>query len=376
MILKNINIVSHFGVFKSDLVIKNGIISNIDNLRSKGKNCEGMYAFPGFIDTHIHGAFGTEFSAANERFDGGLTGLAVQGTTAVCCTVRCLPVDETLSAIKNIVREYKRKPHGARIEGIHLEGPFVSPEYSGSMNVSSMIDPDPDLLQKFYDASEGLLKIITIAPELKGSEELMHKAYELGVTISIGHSAADATQARDAYYRGARQFTHTFNACAPFHHRNPNAVGFALTAQDMKCEVICDFVHLDPVTVDMVFAAKSTDYVNMVSDAGVFAGLGDGDYEVAGQRRHVKNGICTLDNGRIAGSCFTLYHGVQNLLREGYSPVSVYKAACKNPADTLKISQRSGMIEIGRAADICVLDQKFNVVLTMVGGDIYEEYEY
>lgn len=376
MVLKNINVVSHFGVYQSDIVIKNGIITKIDNVLSKGKNCKGMYAFPGFIDTHIHGAFGTEFSAENERFDGGLTGLAHQGTTGVCCTVRCLPPDEIVSAIENIVREYKRKPHGARIEGIHLEGPFVSPEYSGSMNVSSMADPDPDLLQKFYDASEGLLKIITIAPELDGSEELMRRAYDLGITISIGHTGADAAQARQAYYHGARQFTHTFNACAPFHHRKPNAVGFALTAQDMKCEAICDFVHLDPVTVDMIFAAKGSDYVNMISDAGVFAGLGDGDYEVAGQRRHVKNGVCTLENGRIAGSCFTLYHGVQNLLREGYSPVAVYKAACKNPADTLKISHRSGMIEIGRPADICVLDRDFNVVLTMVGGDIYEEYEY
>ena len=126
----------------------------------------------------------------------------------------------------------------------------------------------------------------------------------------------------------------------------------------------------------MIFAAKGDDYINMISDSGVFAGMGDGDFEVAGQKRHVKNGICTLDNGRIAGSCFTLYHGVRNLLKAGFDPMRVWKAACKNPADTLKISHRSGVLIPGRTADICVLDREYNVALTMIGGEVYEERLY
>lgn len=376
MILKNVRAVLPYGVYETDIYIKDGIIADIGKMRGKGKNCSGMYAFPGFIDTHIHGAFGTEFSAENERFDAGLVGEAHFGVTGVCCTVRCLPVPEMISAIKNIVREYKRSPHGARIEGIHLEGPFVSREYAGSMLTDNMIDPDPDILRQFYDASEGLLKIITVAPELKGIEHVIDKAYQLGVTVSMGHTGANAKQAEEAFLRGALQFTHTFNACAPLHHRDPRAVGFALGEHDIKCEAICDFVHLDPVTVKLIFASKGADHVNMVSDSGVFAGMGDGDFVVAGQKRHVRNGVCTLDNGRIAGSCHTLYTGVKNLLEAGYPKLAVWNAACKSPADTLKISDRSGVLEIGRAADICVLDSFFNIALTMVGGDIYEERIY
>ena len=104
--------------------------------------------------------------------------------------------------------------------------------------------------------------------------------------------------------------------------------------------------------------------------------MGDGDFVVAGQRRHVKNGVCTLDNGRIAGSCHTLYTGVKNLLKAGYPKQDIWKAACKSPADTLKISDRAGYLEVGRPADICVLDDHFDIALTMVGGDIYEERIY
>ncbi|MBO4501886.1 MAG: N-acetylglucosamine-6-phosphate deacetylase [Clostridia bacterium] len=373
MVLKDVGAVTPFGIIQTDITIENGKIAEIFHTHNKGKDCTGMLAFPGFIDTHIHGGFGTEFSAPKERFDGGLTGEAHYGVTGVCCTVRCLPVDETVAAIKNIVREYKRKPSGARIEGIHLEGPFVSPDYSGSMNVKDMVDPDPDILQEFYDASHGLLKIITVAPELKGADALILKAKELGITVSMGHTGADKQQALHAYLLGARQFTHTFNACAQFHHRSPNAVGFALTKPDIKCEAICDLVHLDLLTVRLIFAAKGDGFINMISDSGVFAGMGDGDFVVAGQRRHVKDGICTLDNGRIAGSCFTLYHGVRNLLKAGFDPMRVWKAACHNPAETLRISHRAGMLLEKRAADICVLDRNYNIALTMIGGDVYEE---
>ena len=376
IVLKHVQAVLPYGVYRTDIEIEDGVISYMGSSGYKGKDCTGMYAFPGFIDTHIHGCFGTEFSAENERFEGGLLSLAHYGVTGVCCTVRCLPPDETIKAIKNIALEHKRRHNGARIEGIHLEGPFVSPEYSGSLKTESMLPPDPDLLQQFYDASNGLLKIITIAPELPGADELINKAVDLGIRVSMGHTAADGDQAFRACELGVRQFTHTFNACAPFHHRKANAVGYALSDERIKCEAICDLVHLDIDTIKLIFTAKGFDRVNMVSDAGVFAGLGDGDFIVAGQRRHVKNGVCTLDNGRISGSCCTLYDGVRNLLKAGFPKIAVMKAACRNPAETLGIKTRAGEIGIGRPADLCVLDRDYNVALSMIGGDVYEEFEY
>ena len=372
MILKNVFAVTPDSVVKTDIELSDGLIKKIGKTEKEGIDCTGKYAFPGFVDTHVHGAYGTEFASENEEFDKGLIKEAEKGITSVCATVRCLPLEDTHKAIRNIVKEYKRHPKGASLRGIHLEGPFVSPKYIGSMNPSWLSSPSPDEMKRLYDSSEGLLKIITIAPELDNAVETIKTAVSLGVKVSIGHSAADYDTACRAYEAGASQITHTFNAAVPFHHRAPGLLGFGLTEENVKCEAICDLVHLDKAAIKLIYLAKGDGKINMISDSGVFSGLGDGEYVIAGKKRTVKNGVCTVEGGKIAGSCYTLHQGVKNLLNLGYPPVSVSRMASLNPSETLGIDGFTGSLEEGKRADIAVLDGKYDNVLTLVGGEIYE----
>ncbi len=371
-VLKNGNVLTPGGFVSADVLIENGVIAHIGATDRDGVDCRGMSVIPGFVDIHVHGAYGTEFSSPDEEFDTGLINEAKHGVTAVCCTVRCLPLDDVYKAIKNIVKEYKRKPAGAKIEGIHLEGPFVSPVYTGAMDKNCMSLPSPKEVKKLYAASEGLLKIITLAPELEGAAETIKTAKSLGVTVSLGHTGADCATAAKACEAGASRLTHTFNAAVPFHHRSPGVLGFGLTDERMECEAICDFVHLAPEAVKLIYLAKGADKVVMVSDSGVFAGLGDGEFVVAGKQRTVKNGVCVNAEGRIAGSCFTLHEGVKNLLRAGYPIGDVSKMASLNPASSLGIFDKTGTLEPGKDADICVLDADYSVARVFVGGVLYE----
>ena len=372
MVLKHGSVLTPSGLINTDIVLENGIIAYIGETEHNGIDCGGTTIMPGLVDTHVHGAYGTEFSAPDEEFDGGLTEMAKHGITSVCCTVRCLKQEDTYKAIKNIVKEYKRKPRGAKIEGIHLEGPFVSAKYIGSMNPACLSLPSSAEMQRLYDMSEGLLKIITIAPELEGAIETIKTAKDLGVTVSLGHTGADFATAERACEAGATRITHTFNAAVPFNHRSPGVLGFGLTDNRMECEVICDFIHLDPAAVKLIYLTKGEDKIHMISDSGVFAGLGDGEFIVAGKKRTVKNGMCINEEGRIAGSCYTLHQGVLNMLGRGYSFNTVSKTASLNPAKALGISKYTGTIEQGKAADICVLDADYSAVRTFIGGICYE----
>lgn len=372
MVLKNAFVLTGDSIIKTDLVIEKGIIAHIGQTGLDGIDYSGYTIVPGFVDTHIHGAYGSEFSAPDGEFDQGLIALAKQGTTAVCATIRTLEINDIKKAIKNIVKEYKRNPKGARIEGIHLEGPFVSSKYIGAMEPKWLIPPSADIIKELYDISEGLLKIITVAPELEGATEAIKAACNLGIKISLGHTGADYATSLAACEAGATRLTHTFNAVSPFHHRFPGVLGFCLTDSRMECEAICDFVHLDPATVKLIYLAKGEDKITMVSDAGVFAGLGDGEYIVAGRVRTVKNGVCLNDEGKIAGSCFTIYKGVKNLLDSGYDIKIVSKMASFNPARAIGIDGFTGTIEVGKVADLVVLDGNWSVCATYVRGTSYE----
>lgn len=372
MILKNGTVATPNGLKKTDIVINEGRITNIGRTNSDGIDCTGMYVLPGFIDTHIHGVYGTEFASENEEFDKGLIYEVKNGITSVCCTVRCLPLEETFKAIRNIVKEYERRPKGARIRGIHLEGPFISPDYIGAMNPNWLATPTPELIKRLYDESRGLLKIITIAPEIEGALDSIKTAASLGITVSMGHTASDFETAEKAYACGARQMTHTFNASVPFNHRSPGVLGFALTNEYIKCEAICDFIHLDKATVKMLFMLKNADKINIVSDSGVFSGLGNGEYIIANVKRIVKDGVCKAESGKIAGSCYTMQKGVENLLSLGFDICRISRCASQNPAETLGIYNETGSLEVGKNADICVIDNAGKVRLTLMEGVKYE----
>lgn len=359
----------------ADIVVTDGIITAIgecDDVCDKVVDCAGRYLFPGMIDTHTHGFCGTEFSSVEQNFENGLMLEAGYGVTGVVPTTRCLKKEVLVSAIKNIVREKNAERRGARIHGIHLEGPFVSPEVSGSLDKSTIFEPTVELTRELLEAGEGLIKIVSLAPEREGAIEVIEYLTKNGVSASIAHTNARSEEAYQAVESGAFRATHTFNAMRPFRHRDVGVLGVVLTDDRVTCEMICDLVHLSKETIDIIIRCKGVDKICAISDSGVMSGYPDGVYHIAGKDRYVKNGECRLADGTIAGSCKTLYDGAKNLFLMGVDICSIAKMTSENPAKAIGVDNEFGSLEVGKHADIVLFDENFNIKSVYMDGELIE----
>ncbi len=359
------------GLLRADLLIKDGKIAAIgEGLPCDGERIDatGLTVVPGLIDVHNHGCFGTEFASEDAEFDCGTTYLAQNGITTVVPTIRCLPHERLLRVICNIKKEMVRKPVGAKLAGINMEGPFLSPNRIGSMIPDNLAKPSKKVLAEYLDACEGALRSITLAPEVDGVLDLVEDILFAGANPSIGHTNATYEQARAMADAGAVQVTHLFNAMSSFTHRSPGVVGEALTDERLTCELICDFVHNSPAAVDLAIRSKGTDKIMMISDTGVMSGLGEGEYVIEGVRRIVKGNLCMTEKGVIAGSVCNLFYGFRNLLSRGYSLAEVSRMASYNPARMLGISHEVGSIAVGKAADLILMDEGYELKGVFVDG--------
>ncbi|MBE6692030.1 MAG: N-acetylglucosamine-6-phosphate deacetylase [Ruminococcaceae bacterium] len=328
-------------------------------------NAEGLFVIPGFIDTHIHGCVGDEFASRDESFERSRKWLASEGITAFAPTIRSLPPEDIISAEQNIVRQSKIDCLGAKICGINIEGPFVSK--SGVM-VPPDITCEPSWITQFVSAGEGMLKIMTLAPERENSTETIIEAVKQGVNISIGHTDATYATTMESINAGATRATHAFNAMRPFSHRETGVLGAVLTDERINCEMICDLVHLDEATIKVLYLTKGYKNLTLISDTGVMSGLGDGEFIVNGKKRTVKDGICRNTEGRIAGSCFSMLAGARNLLKMGIPLEEISVMASLNPAKALAVDNETGSIEIGKYADLIVCDKELNIKAVFVNG--------
>lgn len=369
MILKNAMVLDEeFNFNKFDV----GIIG--ERISLSGSKCSGevldlggMYLVPGLIDTHIHGAYGAEADwATKESLDTMSRFEASQGVTTFAPTIRTLSLADIEYAIKSIASV--KSVGGAKNGGIHLEGPFVSHQYKGALLEDYIIDPNISVLRSFCEAGKGAIKIITLSPELEGADKLIQYAVSQGIAVSIGHTNASFEETEQAISLGATQVTHLFNAMRPFNHREPGVLGSVLNNEKVKCELICDFVHVHPSVVKMAYKLKGGDLINVISDSCSAAGLGDGEYSVSGQTRYVSGGVARTQNGTIAGSIKTVLNGVQNLVSIGIPLETAVKTASINPAKTLGIDKETGSIQCGKYADLAVLDKSLNVQHTFVNG--------
>lgn len=330
-------------------------------------DAEGLYVIPGFIDEHVHGSVGVEFASADEDFEKARVYLASKGVTGFAATVRALPVEQTVAAMKNILRESKKESRGAAILGIHTEGPFVSYKKTGVMHPPK-VECDIPAMEALCAAGEGFWKLMTIAPERENALEAIAYAAAHGVTASLGHTDATYEQALAGADTGAAKATHIFDAMRPFTHRDPGIIGLALTDERINCEMICDLVHVYAPAIKLVLAAKGASGVTLISDAGVMSGLGDGVYNVDGHERIVENGICRNTEGRIAGSCVSMLEGAKNLLKMGVPLEDISVMASKNPAKALGLESERGCILEGRYADFIVCDGDLNIKAVFVEG--------
>lgn len=328
----------------------------------------GLYVIPGFIDTHNHGSVDVEFAEADEDFEKARRWLAAQGITGVAPTIRAMPLEEIEAAQRNVRREAGKASRGAKILGMHLEGPFISYHRSGAM-VPPRIDCTPESVRRLAAAGGGLPMLMTMAPERENALAAIRAAKECGVAVSLGHSEATYEQCEEAIEAGAVRATHVFNAMKPLYHRETGILGAVLTDDRVTCETICDLVHLDAAILRLIYRQKGPDRITLISDSGRMSGLGDGEYMVGSGLRTVKDGVCLNQEGRIAGSCVSMLAGAKNLLKLGIPLEEISLMGARNPARALGIEALTGSLEIGKAADIVVCDGKLDIKAVFVNGN-------
>jgi N-acetylglucosamine-6-phosphate deacetylase len=330
---------------------------------------------PGFIDIHIHGGAGHD--VMREDVDGFMAlehSLARHGVTGYFPTTVTAPLDATLVALENLAATIeaasKRESSGATGAvplGIHLEGPFISHARRGVHPPANLLPPTLSTFERFWQASRGHIRMMTIAPELEGATDVILEAARRGVCVSLGHSDASLEAARDGVKAGARHATHTFNAMRPLDHRDPGILGEVLTNSQLTADIIADGIHLDPVVVQLFLRAKGPDAAVLITDAISATGMPDGRYLLGDIEVEVKDGKC-LANGKLAGSVLTMDRAIRNVMQfAGWDLQQSVRLATANPARIAGLQTR-GRIEPGARADFVVMNSAGEVQQTIVGG--------
>lgn len=328
---------------------------------------------PGYIDLHIHGGAGCDVMDASadalptiERL------LARHGVTSYFPTTVTAPMDATLCAVDrlaNAIESRLRQPEPGRAVplGIHLEGPFISHARRGVHPPQSLIPPTIQAFDLFWQAARGHIRMMTIAPELAGAEEVIAEAVRRDVCVSLGHSDADLKSAKRGIERGARHATHTFNAMRPLSHRDPGIVGAVLTDPRVSADIIVDGIHLDPAIVRLIANVKGPENTLLITDATAATGMPDGRYHLGTFEVEVKDGRC-MANGILAGSVLTMDRAVQNLAAfADWTLPQALAAATRNPA-RVAVLQNKGVLAVGADADFIILTSDGTVQRTFVGG--------
>jgi N-acetylglucosamine-6-phosphate deacetylase len=328
---------------------------------------------PAYVDIHIHGCAGHDvMEATPQALDAIGTYLATRGVGGYFPTTVTSPRDETMRSLAGLAVEIGRGPEGrhhrATPLGIHLEGPFLSHSKRGVHTDGLLEAPSIALFDRFWNAAEGKIGLMTIAPELPGATELIAHATALGVRCSMGHSDARVCEAEAGFVAGARSATHMFNAMRAIDHREPGLAAYVLDKRSLFAEIICDGIHVNPLMVRLYSKAKDHDRIILVTDGMSATGMPDGTYMLGDMEVEVRQGRCT-SNGTLAGSVLTLDRGVQNLMAfTGASLGAAVAAASHNPSRLMGINDTWGSIDVDRTANITVLSPTAEVIQTFLAG--------
>ena len=335
----------------------------------------GMTVVPGFVDLHIHGAGGHDvMEATPAALDCITSTVARHGTTSILATTVTAPVDETCKSLEGIaqyIRSHEQQENtglAAEILGIHLEGPFISKARRGVHPPDSIARPSVEILDKFRVASDGLIRILTVAPEIPGALELITAAVNNGIVAAIGHTDADYEQTRAAIQAGARHAVHFYNAMRPFSHRDPGVIGAILTEPDVTAEIIADGIHVAGPAIQVLLGTKGFDTVLLASDATAATGMRDGNFRLGNIEVTVKDGVCRNSEGKLAGSTLTLDRALRYIVALGVPLIDALRMATILPARRLGLAGKKGIIAIGADADLVVLTPDLRVAGVMTRG--------
>jgi N-acetylglucosamine-6-phosphate deacetylase len=339
----------------------------------------GATLAPAFLDAHIHGASGHDvMEATPEALTAIGSLLAAHGTGSFLATTVTAPLDRTLRAVSGLARLIrepvlveKHNPNGeplARPIGIHLEGPFLSHAKRGAQPAEYLMAPDVAVFDRLFEAAEGQIRLMTLAPELPGAVELTAHATARGVRVSVGHSYATAAETRAVIAAGAVSATHTFNAMRPLDHREPGILGVVLTTDSMFSELICDGIHTAPETVELWWRAKGPELAILVTDAISAAGMPDGDYRLGGFAVQVSGGKAMV-NGVLAGSLLTLDNALKNFIAFTGAPLEqALRLVTRNPAAMTGLRRRAGSLAVGQPANLVAVDDAGKLMASLVDG--------
>lgn len=364
------------GIISTDIAIENGkivaIADNLDITESLPFE-KGQVVLPGFIDQHIHGADGADaMDGSVQALSKIACALAQEGTTGFLATTMTQSPENILNAVKSVKEYIEQSPEtGARVLGVHLEGPFISTKHVGAQPIEYVAKPDVELFEKYNTASGNNVKLVSLAPEVEGASRLVKHLKDKGVVASVGHADASYTDMEQAVKNGLTNVTHTYNCQKPLHHRDVGTVGSALIFDQLNCEMICDLIHLSVPAIKLIVKNKPHDKVTLITDSMRAKYLPDGISELGGQEVIVKNGEARLNNGALAGSILKMNNAVKNIVLSCNVPFTdAVDFATINPAKNLGLDDKIGSIETGKQADFVVLDEEFDVCLTVRDGNV------
>lgn len=289
----------------------------------------GDYLLPGFVDVHIHGFLGQDAMGGEASVRAMSRALARAGVAAFCPTTMSASPEATALAMQGIQAVMDRpEANGARVLGAHLEAPFLQESRAGAQNQRFFSLPDWQLLEKITNGRPDSVRLLTLAPELPGSEALIRRAVRSGIHVSIGHTSADAETVHRAADWGADHVTHLFNAQSPLHHRAPGVPGASLTEDRLFCEMICDGIHLHPDIIRLALRCKGPKKAVVITDAMEAAGMPDGQYQLGGRPVRVSSGEARLEDGTLAGSVLTMPKALENLIHHFHIKAEAACAMC------------------------------------------------
>ena len=338
-------------------------IISFENSAEEIIDAQGNFVSPGFINIHIHGCANSDtMDATPAALKNMCEFLPSTGVTSFLPTTMTMTLDEIYRALKNISN--CKNIGGAKILGANIEGPFISAKYHGAQNPQNILRADLNLFEEFLD----VIKIITVAPEELEDFKFIDACLAKNIIASIGHSAATYEIAMAAIERGAAHITHLFNAQSGFNHRKPGIVGAAFDS-NATVELIADNVHVCAAAQRIVQKIKPLDEIILITDSLRACGLGDCESELGGQKVFIKNGVAKLADGTIAASVAPMNDVVKKFYRNTKISIpAVVELVTKNPARKLNLYKKIGSLEIGKAADIVIFDEDFNIKGAFVNG--------